>query len=162
MRRTCSGAWSGSSSWARFFGREDEAAEVFDDVAERVEAAAAEGPLGRTVAFFYINEDGAAVTRRDGDYFCQMIEAAGGEYVSFAEEGAADSSPTTITVEMERFYEGARGADVIVYNGTIDEGVTSLEGAGREELPARRLPRRARGQRLDLRLQPLPADDEHG
>ncbi len=109
------------------FGREDEAAEVFDDVAERVEAAAAEGPLGRTVAFFYINEDGAAVTRRDGDYFCQMIEAAGGEYVSFAEEGAADSSPTTITVEMERFYEGARGADVIVYNGTIDEGVTSLE-----------------------------------
>ena len=109
------------------FGREDEAAEVFDDVAERVEAAAAEGPLGRAVAFFYINEDGAAVTRRDGDYFCQMIEAAGGEYVSFAEEGAADSSPTTITVEMERFYEGARGADVIVYNGTIDEGVTSLE-----------------------------------
>ena len=109
------------------FGREDEAAEVFDDVAARVEAAAAEGPLGRTVAFFYINEDGAAVTRRDGDYFCQMIEAAGGEYVSFAEEGAADSSPTTITVEMERFYEGARDADVIVYNGTIDEGVTSLE-----------------------------------
>ena len=109
------------------FGREDEAAEVFDDVAERVEAAAAEGPLGRTVAFFYINEDGAAVTRRDGDYFCQMIEAAGGEYVSFAEEGATDSSPTTITVEMERFYEGARDADVIVYNGTIDEGVTSLE-----------------------------------
>ena len=109
------------------FGREEEAAEVFDDVAARVEEAAAEGPLGRTVAFFYVNEDGAAVTRRDGDYFCQMIEAAGGEYVSFAEEGAADSSPTTITVEMERFYEGARDADVIVYNGTIDEGVTSLE-----------------------------------
>ena len=109
------------------FGREEEAAGVFDDVAERVEAASQEGPTGRTVAFFYINEDGAAVTRRDGDYFCQMIEAAGGEYVSFSEEGAADSSPTTVTVEMERFYEGARDADVIIYNGTIDDGVTSLE-----------------------------------
>lgn len=108
------------------FGREDEAAEVFDDVAARVEEASAEGPLDRTVAFFYVNEDGAAVTRRDGDYFCQMIEAAGGAYVSFAEEGAADASPTTVTVEMERFYEGARDADVIIYNGTIDDGVTSL------------------------------------
>ena len=109
------------------FGREDEAAEVFDDVAARVEEAAAQGPLGKTVAFFYVNEDGAAVTRRAGDYFAQMIEAAGGEYVSFSEEGAADSSPTTVTVEMERFYEGARDADVIIYNGTIDDGVTSLE-----------------------------------
>lgn len=121
----------GRLEWIRLmgavFGREDEAAEVFDDVAARVEAASQEGPLGVSVAFFYINEDGAAVTRRAGDYFCQMIEAAGGEYVSFAEEGAADSSPTTVTVEMERFYEGARDADVIIYNGTIDDGVTSLE-----------------------------------
>lgn len=121
----------GRLEWVRLMGalfdREDEAAEVFDDVAARVEEASAEGPLGRTVAFFYLNEDGAAVTRRDGDYFAQMIEAAGGEYVSFAEEGATDSSPTTVTVEMERFYEGARGADVIIYNGTIDDGVDTLE-----------------------------------
>ena len=121
----------GRLEWIRLMGalfdREDKAAEVFDDVATRVEDAAAEGPLGKTVAFFYVNEDGAAVTRRAGDYFCQMIEAAGGEYVSFAEEGAADSSPTTVTVEMERFYEGARDADVIIYNGTIDDGIASLE-----------------------------------
>ena len=53
-------------------------------------------------------------------------EAAGGEYVSFAEEGSADSSPTTVTVEMEQFYAGARDADVIIYNGTIDDGVSAL------------------------------------
>lgn len=121
----------GRLEWIRLmgavFGREDEAAAVFDDVAAGVEAASQGGTTGKTVAFFYINEDGAAVTRRAGDYFCQMIEAAGGEYVSFAEEGATDSSPTTVTVEMERFYEGARDADVIIYNGTIDDGVTSLE-----------------------------------
>ena len=120
----------GRLEWIKLMGavfcREDEAAAVFDEVAARVEEAAAEGSLGRTVAFFYINEDGAAVTRRAGDYFCQMIEAAGGAYVSFAEEGATDASPTTVTVEMERFFEGARDADVIIYNGTIDDGVTSL------------------------------------
>ena len=121
----------GRLEWIRLMGavfdRADAAAEVFDDVSARVEAASQEGPLGVSVAFFYINEDGAAVTRRAGDYFAQMIEAAGGEYVSFAEEGVADSSPTTITVEMEQFYAGARDADVIIYNGTIDDGVTSLE-----------------------------------
>ena len=121
----------GRLEWIRLMGalfdREAEAEEVFDNVAARVEDAAAGGSLGRTVAFFYVNEDGAAVTRRDGDYFCQMIEAAGGEYVSFSEEGAADSSPTTITVEMERFYAGARDADVIIYNGTIDDSVTTIE-----------------------------------
>ena len=109
------------------FGREEEATEVFEGVAVRVEETSSLGPTGKTVAFFYINEDGAAVTRRAGDYFSQMIEAAGGEYVSFSEEGAADSSPTTVTVEMEAFYAGARDADVIIYNGTIDDGVTSLE-----------------------------------
>ena len=109
------------------FGRDEEAAAVFDDVAARVDEVSREAPTGRSVAFFYVNEDGAAVTRRAGDYFCQMIEAAGGEYVSFSEEGAADSSPTTVTVEMEAFYAGARDADVIIYNGTIDDGVASLD-----------------------------------
>lgn len=109
------------------FGRDEEAAAVFDDVAARVDEVSRKAPTGRSVAFFYVNEDGAAVTRRAGDYFCQMIEAAGGEYVSFSEEGAADSSPTTVTVEMEAFYAGARDADVIIYNGTIDDGVASLD-----------------------------------
>lgn len=121
----------GRLEWIRLmgalFGRDEEADEVFEDVAARVEEASSEGPLGTTVAFFYVNEDGAAVTRRAGDYFCQMIEAAGGEYVSFSEEGAADSSPTTVTVEMEQFYAGARDADVIIYNGTIDDGVSTLD-----------------------------------
>lgn len=120
----------GRLEWIKLMGalfdREDEAAEVFDDVSARVEEVSRQEPTGRTVAFFYVNEDGAAVTRRAGDYFSQMIEAAGGEYVSFNENGATDSSPTTVTVEMEQFYAGARDADVIIYNGTIDDGVGSI------------------------------------
>lgn len=120
----------GRLEWIRLMGalfdRQDAAEKIFEDVAARVEEVAAQEPLGKRVAFFYVNEDGAAVTRRAGDYFSQLIEAAGGEYVSFAEEGAADSSPTTVTVEMEQFYAGARDADVIIYNGTIDDGVSML------------------------------------
>lgn len=121
----------GRLEWIRVmgavFGREDEAADVFDEVSAGVEEASAGGPVGRTVAFFYVNEDGAAVTRRTGDYLSQMIEAAGGEYVSFDADGAAGSSPTTVTVEMEQFYAGARDADVIIYNATIDDGVASID-----------------------------------
>ena len=69
----------GRLEWIRLmgalFGRDEETDEVFEDVAARVEEASSEGPLGTTVAFLYVNEDGAAVTRRAGDYFCQMIEA---------------------------------------------------------------------------------------
>ena len=69
----------GRLEWIRLmgalFGRGEETDEVFEDVAARVEEASSEGPLGTTVAFLYVNEDGAAVTRRAGDYFCQMIEA---------------------------------------------------------------------------------------
>ena len=131
----------GRLEWIRLMGvlfdRSEQAGAVFDDIAARVEEVSRQDPVGKTVAFFYVNEDGAAVTRRAGDYFSQMIEAAGGEYVSFSEEGAADSSPTTVTVEMERFYAGARDADVIIYNGTIDDGVGSVaELVGRNALLA--------------------------
>lgn len=121
----------GRLEWIRLvgalFGRDDEARAVFDEVAARVEAASREEPTGKSVAFFYLNEDGAAVTRRAGDYLSQMIELAGGSYVSFSEDGATDSSPTTVTVEMERFYASARDADVIIYNATVDDGVSSVE-----------------------------------
>ena len=144
------------------FGREDEAAEVFDDVAARVEEAAAQGPLGKTVAFFYVNEDGAAVTRRAGDYFAQMIEAAGGEYVSFSEEGATDSSP----------HHRDRG-DGALLRGRPRRGRHHLQRHDRrrrdqprgpcyEECADRGLYRRTQRGRLDLRRQPLPTNHEHG
>lgn len=108
------------------FGREDEAASTFDAIADEVRAVSEQPAVGKTVAFFYINSDGAAVTRRAGDYFSQMIEHAGGTYLSFDPDEATASSPTTVTVEMERFYATARDADVIIYNATIDDSVASI------------------------------------
>ena len=108
------------------FAREDAASARFDEVAERVEAIAHQEPTGKTVAFFYIDSDGAAVVRRAGDYFAQMIELAGGESLSFGTGDGDASSTTYITVEMEEFFASAKDADVIIYNATVDEGVRSL------------------------------------
>lgn len=129
----------GRLEWIRLMGalfdREAEADERFREIAERVESAADQEPTGKTVAFFYVNSDGAAVTRRSGDYFSQMIELAGGTYLAFDPGQGTDSSPTTVTVEMESFYSGARDADVIIYNNTIDDGVASIADlVGKNEL----------------------------
>ena len=81
---------------------------------------------GKTVAYFYINSNGAAVTRRAGDYVAQMIELAGGSY-ALDDAQTASTSGSSVTLEMERFYATAKDADIIVYNGTIDESVATLK-----------------------------------
>ncbi|OUP09173.1 ABC transporter substrate-binding protein [Collinsella sp. An2] len=110
------------------FGRETEAETSFERIAERVEAVASQEPTGKTVAFFYINDDGAAVTRRSTDYFSQMIELGGGTLISFdpTEENDGSSSVQAV-IDMEAFYAGAKDADVIIYNTTVDASVTSLD-----------------------------------
>ena len=77
------------------------------------------------MAYFYINSNGAAVTRRAGDYVAQMIELAGGSY-ALDDAQTASTSGSSVTLEMERFYATAKDADIIIYNGTIDESVATL------------------------------------
>ena len=108
------------------FGREAEADAFFAQAAERVEAVAANEPIGKTVAFFYINSNGAAVTRRSGDYVAQMIELAGGTYLFSDLTGEDGTSSSTVTLEMEEFFATARDVNVIIYNSTIDGSVSSL------------------------------------
>lgn len=111
------------------FGREDEAQASFERIAERIGAASADEPLGKTVAFFYINEDGAAVTRRSTDYFSQMIEMAGGTFLSFDPDTEDEGASTSVqaVIDLETFYAAARDADVIIYNTTVDASVASLD-----------------------------------
>ncbi len=119
----------GRVEWIKLFGvlfdKEDEAARLFDEQKERVEQVSSLESSGKTVAYFYINSNGAAVTRRSGDYVAQMIELAGGTYALDDEQGNATSG-SSMTLEMERFFAMAKDADVIVYNGTIDESVASM------------------------------------
>lgn len=130
----------GRLEWIKLIGvlfeREAEAQEYFDTLAERITTLAAQAPTNKTITFFYVNEDGAIATRRATDYFAQMVELAGGTYMSFdpdeddvasdEADGSDSSSSVQLVVNLEEFYVRAQEADVMVYNTTVDESVTSI------------------------------------
>lgn len=81
---------------------------------------------GKTVAFFYVTTSGAVNVRKSGDYIAKAIRMAGGEYVSFDESGE-ENALSTMTIQMESFYDTALDADVLIYNSTIDGEITSID-----------------------------------
>ena len=80
---------------------------------------------GKTAAFFHISSSGRVVVRKSGDYVSKMIELAGGKYV-FDDIGDPEKSTSTVTIDMETFFAGAKDADVIIYNSTIAGEVNSI------------------------------------
>lgn len=130
----------GRLEWIKLIGvlfeREHEAQRHFDALAKRTTTLAAQAPTNKTITFFYVNEDGAIATRRATDYFAQMVELAGGTYMSFdpdeddvasdEADGSDSSSSVQLVVNLEEFYVRAQEADVMVYNTTVDESVTSI------------------------------------
>lgn len=122
----------GRVEWARLvgalFGRDAEAEALLERVGARVAELSSLEPTGRTIAFFYVNSDGAVATRRSSDYFSRLVELAGGTYLSFDPAGGAgdEAGSSQLVVDMEAFYAGARDADVIVYNTTVDASVASV------------------------------------
>lgn len=120
----------GRTEWIKLYGallnKEDVAQQVFDEQESLVKAFEDEEATGKTVAFFYINSNGAAVVRKPGDYVTRMIEMAGGSYI-FTNLGGDESATSTVTMEMETFYAQAKDADILIYNATIDGGVNSIE-----------------------------------
>lgn len=124
----------GRAEWVRLYGllcdKDELAQAVFDEQVAQVGEQAAPD-TGKTVAFFYLNANGAAVVRRPGDYVTKMIEQAGGRYV-FSDLEQAEAGSSSLTMEMERFYATAKDADVVVYNATIDDGVRSLSALVRK------------------------------
>ena len=118
----------GRLEWIRLygmlFGREAQADEFFSSACESVERASQGKGTDKTVAFFYINEDGAAVVRRSGDYVSQMISMAGGQ-TAFSDLGDSEDS-SSVTMEMESFYAQVRDADFIIYNVTVDNSVSTM------------------------------------
>ncbi len=120
----------GRSEWVKVYGEilgKSAAAEaLFEEQRAYMDGVAAEEGEGRTVAFFYINSKGQAVARRSGDYVSKMIAMAGGENV-FASLDDPESTKSSVTMEMEQFYEEVKDADVILYNNSLGGGVASIE-----------------------------------
>lgn len=116
--------------WGAMLDKVSAAQEVLDRQAQLiadVEARVAAQPLDCTVAFFYINANGAAVVRKPGDYVATMIAMAGGTYAFAQLAGADEDRSSSTTLEMEAFYAQAKDADVIIYNSTVAGRLKGLD-----------------------------------
>ena len=111
--------------YAALLDKEEEADALFDAQAQKLDAVLGEKNTGKTVSFFYISSNGYANVRMSGDYISKMIELAGGTYV-FHDLGEEDNALSTMNMQMEEFYAGARDADVLIYNSTIDGELPDL------------------------------------
>lgn len=120
----------GRTEWLKLYAallnEEEKAENVFSQQTLLLDEVSAEEPTGKTVVFFQITSSGFVVARKSGDYVSKMIELAGGKYV-FDHLGDPSKATSTVTIEMETFYDTARTADYIIYNGSIGGGVRNLE-----------------------------------
>jgi iron complex transport system substrate-binding protein len=119
----------GRSEWIKFYGallnEEKKAEEVFSKQVGYLEAAANSVPSGKTVAFFYVSSSGRIIVRKSGDYVSKMISLAGGKYI-FDNLGDSSARMSTVALEPEYFYSQAKDADIIIYNATTTEELSSL------------------------------------
>ena len=95
-------------------------------LAPLLESAAGDNGGGPAVAFFYINSNGAVNVRKPGDYISRLIEMAGGAYV-LKSTGGDDNDLSTMNMQMEAFYDGARDEDILIYNSTIDAELETVD-----------------------------------
>ena len=119
----------GRVEWIKLYGLltgKLEEAEQFFDRQVRTFASLSETEDGeKSVAFFHITANGAVTVRKSNDYVTRMIELAGGRS-AVTELPPDDSALSTMTIQMESFYAQARDADILIYNGTIGEEISTV------------------------------------
>ncbi len=120
----------GRVEWIKFFGalvgKEQEADAAFAEQVAILDKVTADEGTDKTVAFFFITSNGLVQVRQSSDYVPKMIELAGGRYI-FENLSDPESARSTMNMQVEEFYNGAKDADYIIYNSSIDGGVTSVE-----------------------------------
>lgn len=120
----------GKVEWVKFFGaltgKEAEAETAFAEQAEILETVSNGEKTGKTVAFFYVTSNGLIQVRQSTDYIPKLIELAGGRYI-FDDLEDSGSGRSTLNMQIEDFYAGAKDADILIYNSSIDGGVNTID-----------------------------------
>lgn len=119
----------GRMEWIKLYGvltgKEDEAEALYQAQLDALSPILDQPSTGKTAAFFYITANGAANVRKSTDYVPKMLELAGGRYIF--DDLTDDDARSTMNMQMENFYAGAKDADVLIYNSTIDGELHSLD-----------------------------------
>ena len=112
--------------FAALLNKEDSAEAYFDEQMETLTPILEQENTGKTVAFFYVTSAGAVSVRKSGDYIAKAIGLAGGVYVP-RDLSSEENALSTMTIQMESFYAGARDADVLIYNSSIDAELYTID-----------------------------------
>lgn len=121
----------GRAEWIKVYGvllgKEKEADAFFKAQKKQIQAVSKEKSTGLTVAFFYLDSQGRAVVRKSGDYIPKIIRMAGGSYIFKDLKSQNPSSHSgTVTMSLEKFYQDAADADVLIYNAAIESPIKSV------------------------------------
>ena len=120
----------GKVEWVKFFGaltgKEAEAEAAFAEQTEILERVSSGEKTGKTIAFFYVTSNGLIQVRQSTDYIPKLIELAGGRYI-FEDLEDSGNGRSTLNMQVEDFYAGAKDADILIYNSSIDGGVTTVD-----------------------------------
>lgn len=120
----------GRMEWVKLYGvlmgREAEAEAAFKAQTETLDEISHQENTGKTVAFFYLTANGAVNVRKSSDYVPKMIDLAGGKYI-FENLGDAESKSSSTNMQIEEFYAGAKDADYLIYNSTVDGEIGSMD-----------------------------------
>ena len=121
----------GRLEWIRLYGilfdMEEEADRYFNDQLDALSDILREKPdTGVTAAFFHVTANGYINVRKNGDYITRMIEMAGGSYVP-ENAGEGSNALSTMNMQAEDFYAGAKDADILIYNSTITGEIGSVD-----------------------------------
>ncbi len=112
--------------YAALLDKEDMADAYFDNQTKALTPILNRGNTGKTVAFFYITSNGAVNVRKSKDYIAKAISLAGGQYIfSYLEDDV--NALSTMNMQMESFYDGAKDADVLIYNSAIDGELQTID-----------------------------------
>lgn len=120
----------GRVEWIKFFGallgKEEKAEQIFKEQTAIIEKVTADKKTDKTVAFFFVTSNGLIQVRQSSDYVPKMIELAGGRYI-FENLGNPETKRSTINMQAEEFYNSAKDADFLIYNSSIDGGVSNMD-----------------------------------
>ena len=121
----------GRMEWIKLYGllvgKEKEAEDFFNEKIGLLESIVTDKATEKTAAFFYIGSNGNVNVRKSGDYISKIIELAGGQYAFSAEDLKIDDNDlSTMNIQFETFYAVAKDADFLIYNSTVDGGISDV------------------------------------